>query len=272
MSRNDDVDRVIARWPERLRDEIPHCEAILLTGSAARGTLGPWSDLDFTVLTTVLDERRYLTWVDASAVRAGGCHWHISVGVTEIDHWLAAFDAPASWSFGLPCQEATRLLWCRDPARRPSLDRPLREHPPEAVELEDLIEGYRKVRNAHVAGDVITMRLAAQDMAALCPRALRPINEPVCPGTRAEALAAGAGFAVAPVGYHDDLFMALGLAERQPSPDELVGITRRLALGILDLMLAHIDAYAGELGPDLLPALRTGQLHALVREPDGPLP
>ena len=272
MGQTDDIERVIARWAERLRDEIAGAEAILLTGSAARGQLGPWSDLDFRVLTRVPDEWRYLTWVDDAGVADGGRLCHISVGVKHIDGWLARFAEPVTWSFGLPCREATRLLWCRDPARRPALDVPFHERPPDIVELEDLIEGYRKVRNAHVAGDAIAMRLASWDMATRCPMALRPINTPVCPGTRREALAASAAFAVAPPGYRDDLFAALGLADRQSSPMALLAITRRLALGILDLMLAHIDAYAGELGPDLLPALRTGQLHALVREPDGPLP
>src|SRR5680860_211624 len=202
----------IASWVERLRKEIPGAVAVVLKGSHARGNPGPWSDLDFDVL--VFDEEiadEYLTWIvdDGS-----GRLVHVSDAVERIDDWLSGFREMASWSFGLPASEVTRLMWLARPSLRAELDRPSRSHPGGEPELEDFIEELGKARDAHLRKDEISLRLAVQEIARLCPGLLAPINEPVLPGTRPEALRAALGLAVVPDGYREDMLLCLGLSGR----------------------------------------------------------
>ncbi len=108
-------------WVERLRRDVPGAVAIVLKGSHGRGNAGPWSDLDFDVL--VFNEEiadAYLTWIvdDGS-----GRLVHVSVAVETVEDWLAGFREVASWSFGFPSSEVTRLLWLGRPSLRAELDR-----------------------------------------------------------------------------------------------------------------------------------------------------
>ena len=172
----------IEGWVERLRREIPGAVAVVLKGSHVRGDAGPWSDLHFDVLVfgdEITDP--YLTWI---VTDGSGRLVHVSAAVERIDDWLAGFREAASWSFGFRSSEVTRLMWLGRPSLRAELDRPSREHPGGEPELEDFIEELGKARNARLRDDEVSLRLAVQEIAQLCPAILVPLNEPAYPGTR----------------------------------------------------------------------------------------
>jgi len=254
----------IATWVERLRREIPGTVAVVLKGSHARDAAGPWSDLDFDVL--VFNEEiahPYLTFVEEGP---GHRLVHVSVAVEALDDWLAGFREMASWSFGLPAHEATRLLWLGRPSLRAELDRPWRPHPAGEPELEDFVEGLGKARNAHGRGDHLTTRLALQGVAQLCPSLLAPLNAPVDPGTRPEALVAALDLAVVPEGYREDMLRCLGLDGRASTVDEVLAAGERLVSGTLALLESHADAIAPLLAPHLPHLLGSGLLRRYLEQ------
>ncbi len=259
-------DRFIDAWSERLRREIPGTVAVILKGSHARGTAGPWSDIDVDVL--VFDEdiaERYLSWIEANE---DGRLVHISAAVKTVENWLEEFDEPAGWSFGLPAIEATRLLWLGRPSLSAELDRPHRGHPAGEPELEDFVEGLGKARNAYRRGDDLTLRLAVQDLAWLCPTLLVHLNLPLSelPGTRTEALRAALELAVVPEGYRDDLLLCLGLTGTPSTPDSLLAACEHLVRGTLDLLESNADTFLPLLPPNLPQQLSGGVLRRYLAQ------
>ncbi|HYI25072.1 MAG TPA: nucleotidyltransferase domain-containing protein [Thermomicrobiales bacterium] len=261
------MERFVEAWTERLRREIQGAVAIILKGSHARGSAGPWSDLDFDVL--VFDEDiadRYLSRIEENDE---GRLVHVSVAVESVEGWLEGFDEAASWSFRLPSREATRLLWLGRPSLAAELDQPFRHHPAGEPELEDFIEGLGKARNAHRRGDELTLRLAVQDLASLCPSLLVPLNDPLLaiPGTRPESLRAALDFAIAPAGYRDDLLLCLGLTGLPSTPDTLMAAAERLVSGTLGLLEANADRLGPLLAPELPEQLSAGVLRRYLEQP-----
>jgi aminoglycoside 4'-adenylyltransferase len=259
----------IAGWVDRLRQSIPGAVAVVLKGSYVRGNAGPWSDVDFDVL--VFDEdidHEYLTWIvdDGS-----GRLVHVSVAVERIDDWVRGFREVASWSFGFPSREVTRLMWLGRPSLRAELDRPGREHPGGEPELEDFIEELGKARNARLREDELSLRLAVQEIAQLCPTLLAPLNEPVSPGTRPEALKAALDLAVVPDGYRDDMLLCLGLSGEATTVAEVLDAGTRLVFGTLALLEANADRFSPLIAPYLPDQLVSGLLRTYL-EQDTPPP
>lgn len=250
-------------WVERLRTAIPGAVAMMLKGSHVRGNAGPWSDIDFDVL--VFDDEiadPYLTWIDDGTGRLV----HVSVAVESVEDWLAGFRDVASWSFGMPSQEATRLLWLGRPSLRAELDRPARIHPGGEPELEDFIEELGKARNARLRSDELALRLAVQEIAQLCPTLLVPLNDAVHPGTRPEALEAALGLAVAPVGYRDDMLLGLGLSGAASTADDVLAAGTRLVMGTIGLLETNADAICPHLAPHLPELLNSGLLRRYLEQ------
>lgn len=108
--------------------------------------------------------------------------------VRDVASWLACGVEPASWAFGLPDEEAIRLVWCGDPALHDLLDRTSILHPPADPEREDTVEAFNKMRNAHHVDDRLGLHLPAQSLAARFPgtgRAQLPEERPTAsPGWR----------------------------------------------------------------------------------------
>jgi hypothetical protein len=251
--------RFIERWSERLRTEIPGAAAVLLKGSYATGTAGPWSDVDFDVLVDRSEPvEEYRAWlVDGP----GGHLVHVSVAVTDIQAWLEAGNEPATWApLGFPAREMTMLLWSRDDALRERLDHPHRDHPALDPELEDFIEDLGKARNAHLRGDVLSCRVSCQELAKLCPTLLVPLNALARPATRSAALTAALDLAIAPPGYRDDMLLCLGLSGQASTANEVLAAAERLVSGTLSLLRDRIDAVAHLLPSDLAGYLVDGTL------------
>lgn len=254
----------IAGWADRLRREIPGAIAVVLKGSHVRGNAGPWSDLDFDVL--VFNEEiadPYLTWIEHDG---DGRLVHVSVAVETFDDWLAGFREVASWSFGFPSSEVTRLLWLGRPSLRAELDRPGRHHPGGEPELEDFIEELGKARNARLRDDEVAVRLAFQEIAQLCPSLLAPLNEPADPGTRPHALKAALDLAVVPPGYRDDMLLCLGLSGQASTEDEVLTAGTRLVMGTLALLEANADMICPDLAPHWPELLTSGLLRRYLEQ------
>ncbi len=254
----------ITGWVERLRHEIPGAIAIVLKGSHARGNAGPWSDLDFDVL--VFNEEianPYLAWIEDDG---DGRLVHVSVAVETLDDWLAGFREVASWSFGFPSSEVTRLLWLGRRSLRAELDRPGRTHPGGEPEPEDFIEELGKARNSRLLDDEIALRLAVQEIAQLCPTLLAPLNESADPQTRPEALKAALDLSIAPVGYRDDMLLCLGLNGQASTADEVLAAGTRLVMGTLALLEANADMICPDLAPHWPELLTSGLLRRYLEQ------
>jgi phosphoribosyl-AMP cyclohydrolase len=242
----------LAGWVERLRHQILGAVAVILKGSYAGGAAGLRSDIDVDVLVEGAPiAHPYLTWIEPDD---SGRLVHVSVAVEPVDDWLQGMAEPASWSFGLPAEEATHLLWCGSDALRARLDRPSQVHPAGDPELEDTFECLGKARDAAERGDDLGMRLHLHDLALLVPSLLVAINPPVLPGTRPEALAAVLALPVVPEGFREDMLACLGLNGEATTPDDVLAAGTRLVMGTLALLERHADTvcplqppYLGEL-------------------------
>ncbi|MGI8483025.1 MAG: hypothetical protein ACR2OU_02030, partial [Thermomicrobiales bacterium] len=175
---------------------------------------------------------------------------------------------PASWSFGLPAIELAKLLWAKDDVIRERLRHPSRTLPASDPELEDFVEGFGKVRNAHLAHDGRALRLAAQTMAQLCPTLLRLINPESNPDTKIAALDMILSFPVVPTGYHADMVLCLGFSEQASSSDQVFDAARRLAIGTMELLqsAASDQRFAGAFEEGLDVALANGILLAYLNQ------
>lgn len=240
-------DAFLKSWVETLRAEEPDALAVLVTGSYARGTPEPHSDLDLLVLTrgepVVAYRARLVEFLDGHLL-------HVSIGSERWENWLAQETEPADWSWYLPAVEVARVLWCA-PEVEERLRRPAIERPPGGMELEDFLECAGKVKNAHRRGNELALRLAAQGLAERCPSVLRPLNPIQRPGTRYEALRAALDLPEAPPGYRDDMLLCLGLTGQPNTIDDVYAASLRLAQGALVLLRPHAPSLTPELEPDL---------------------
>jgi phosphoribosyl-AMP cyclohydrolase len=259
-------DDLVARCVERIRRQCPDAVAVLFGGSRLRGEAGPFSDVDFDVIVPAGPREDELGWFETVAGRLV----RVSVWLRDADRYLADEAEPQDWAFGLPCVDPYLLCWAADEHWKSVVDRPAPPRPAGPPELGHLVGDLAKVGNARVAGDPLALRLAAQDLGRAVLSMLLPLNV-VAPVTgRYAALRAAAGLAVAPPGYRDDLLTCLGLADEPADVDGVHAAAARLAIGVLDLAAARVDAYAGLLPADQLAGLRDGTLRryaAQVVEP-----
>ncbi len=252
-----------ARWVERLRTEIHGALAVILKGSHVRGNDGPFSDVDFDVLVDDTEiEDPYPVWM----VEHDGRLVHVSVAVERLNDWLAGFKEEASWSFGFPSREVTRLLWVARQSLAAELDRPWREHPAAEPELEDFIEELGKARNAAARGDELPMRLAVQEIAELAPTLLAPLNEPRFPCTRPEAIAMALDLETVPDCYREDMLDCLGLSGRAMTADETLAAGERLVMGTLALVEANVEVFEPLVKPRLLGLVRDGTMRRYLEQ------
>nr|WP_063840508.1 aminoglycoside nucleotidyltransferase ANT(4')-IIa [Pseudomonas aeruginosa]AAA25717.1 aminoglycoside-4'-adenyltransferase [Pseudomonas aeruginosa] len=201
----------ITYWIDRLREAYPHAVAILLKGSYARGEASAWSDIDFDVLVSDEEVEEYRTWIEPVGERLV----HISVAVEWVTGWERDSADPSSWSYGLPTQETTQLLWAADENIRRRLDRPFKVHPAAEPEVEDTVEALGKIRNAMVRGDDLAVYQAAQVVGKLIPTLLVPINPPTYARFAREAIDRILAFPNVPEGFAADWLTCMGLVDRR---------------------------------------------------------
>lgn len=179
----------------------------------------------------------------------------------DVNSWLTRLGEPAEWAFGLPVTAPVRLLWA-DPHWRPRIDLPVLCHPAGEPQLEELIATLGKVAGARDADDHLGVRLAAADLARLCPSVLRLANPTVRVTSRRAAFAAALDLPVAPPHYREDLLLCLGL--RPGSVGQLCAAAARLVTGVLPLVRPYAAEVARAAGGDLADALTDGRLDRYV--------
>ena len=270
----------LADWTDRLRASAERpVVGILLRGSHARSAATAYSDVDLDVLVTAANQpvppgpahppppsdsaetpydarRAYLAEVDGRIV-------HVSVAARDVRTWVDRLGEPADWAFGLPVTTPARLLWA-DPTWRRRIDLPVLCQPADQPRLEELVATLGKVAGALAADDPLGVRLAAADLARLCPCVLRPANPGVRVASRRTAFAAALDLPVAPPGYRDDMLLCLGV--RPATAVEVGAAAARLVTGVLPLVRPYADRIAETAGPDLALALRDGRLDRYVAQ------
>ncbi|KAB1908869.1 phosphoribosyl-AMP cyclohydrolase, partial [Micromonospora sp. AMSO31t] len=293
-------------WAARLRQAADRpAVGIMLRGSHARRAATEHSDVDVDVLVAADDERTGPAAPDCGAAgparpgtddtetRAAGPAYngtpyaarraylaefdgrlvHVSVAARDVRSWVNRLGQPADWAFGLPVTAPARLLWAAPEWRR-RIDLPVLCQPADEPRLEELIATLGKVAGARWAGDPVGVRLAAADLARLCPSVLRLANPSVRVVSRRAALAAALDLPVAPPGYRDDMLLCLGL--RPGGTAEVGAAAGRLVTGTVPLVRPYAGEIAAVGGSDLAAALVDGRLDRylgqLTRALDRPAP
>jgi hypothetical protein len=251
---------LVERVVERLRALEPNATAVLVTGSYAKGTADPASDLDLTAITPS-PRVEYRTWFEE---RGPGTPLHVSAGATTAETWDAKARTPARWSLGFPAINTAAYLWTETETRARLGEDPSLRHPVARPELEDFLEFVLKAKRAGRSGDELGLRWFAQGAGSLAPSLLIPLNELRLVHDRRDALDAALGLSAAPVSYAADLAVCLGLTsasgaevraavdrlagellaflrERAPDVDDQPEVARYLADGTLERHLASIE-------------------------------
>ncbi|SCG47924.1 phosphoribosyl-AMP cyclohydrolase [Micromonospora humi] len=255
-------------WAARLRQAADRpVVGIMLRGSHARRAATEHSDVDVDVLVAADDDRSGSSTrprpADPFAARRAylaefdGRLVHVSVASRDVRSWVHRLGQPADWAFGLPVTAPARLLWAVPEWRR-RIDLPVLCQPADEPRLEELIASLGKVAGARWAGDRIGVRLAAADLARLCPSVLRLANPSVRVVSRRAALTAALDLPVAPPGYRADMLLCLGL--RAGEPAEVGAAAGRLVTGIVPLVRPYAEEVAAVAGADLAEALADGRL------------
>ena len=147
-------------------------------------------------------------------------------------------------------------------------------HPAGTPELGHFIGDLAKLANARQAADELALRLAAHDLALSIPSLLQPLNPGPAVTSRRAALRAALDMAIAPPGYRGDLLTCLGMTGAPTTTGDIDAAAARLAIGVIDLLRAHVTAYAALLPADLLTSLTDGTLDRyaahLLPGPDAP--
>ncbi|BCJ61208.1 hypothetical protein Jiend_46300 [Micromonospora endophytica] len=247
-------------WAARLRASTDRpVVGILLRGSHARRAATAHSDVDVDVLVggaPYAARRAYLA-------EHSGRLTHVSVAARDVRSWVTRLGEPADWAFGLPVTAPVRLIWA-DPHWRDRIDLPVLCQPADEPRLEELIATLGKVASARDADDPLGARLAAADLARLCPSVLRLANPSVRVVSRRSAFAAALDLPVAPAGYREDMLRCLGL--RPGSTDQVWAAAARLVAGTIPLIRPYAAEAAQVAGPDLADALLDGRLERYVTQ------
>ena len=241
----------------RLRDEEPDLQALLVSGSHARDEHDAYSDLDLVALTLGHPRQEARTWFVPTPA---GPILHVSVAAER----LAPLDAqaPASWSLGFPAVDVQRWLWGTAHAREVVGADPSERTPAAPGELGDFVELYVKVRRATAARHSLSLRWAARMLAEYAPGLLREFNPEQIVHTPVEALAAAFHLPHAPAHYREDFEICAGV---NPATDAAIAAAAGRLVGE---MLAYLqERYTGDYASgDIRRELVTGTLHLYLAQ------
>jgi predicted nucleotidyltransferase len=221
-----DLDQILAK----LKVEEPGLQALMLSGSFARGEGSPESDIDMYAVTSGEPNHDYYTWF----VETEGKLRHFSIEVEKLQPYEAE---PVEWSLSLPVEDNHIYLWATDEAKQVLGEDPtflLRAKQPE---LEDLIEFARKVKRAQRLNDSILLRWAARSIAETSPGLLLKLNTVQPIHTPTEAIKIALNFSNSPEHYRQDFEVCYGL--RNVSDAEIAEAALRLTTEMLTYLRQH---------------------------------
>lgn len=230
--------QVIERILEKMKREQPNLQALLLTGSFARGEGSAESDVDMVGYTT--DERHdvWYMWFENSQDRL----MHFSIVVEKLEKPMLE---PAEWSLGLPVFDPQIYIWATEKAKEILGSDPSAVLPPKEPELEDFIEFANKVRRAGRTNDSVLLRWSARMLAETSAGLLLSLNKVSPVRTAVEAIRTVLNFSNAPEQYRQNFEICYGL---KPSTDEIIAAAaHQLAGG----MIEYLSHQASNLSPYL---------------------
>ncbi len=268
-SRDHVMDVIAPLLPELQQLELS-CRAVLLFGSHAHGSPGPFSDLDLCIVTEqpplVPDRLRLLPFRDSQLAVSihARCLRDIAQEAADPDAWPLVRDIYAeALVLSGPDAVLAEIRNCVD-ERRPDAALLWRtaQH-----DILSLLEGLGKAKNAAARLDAAGLSNGAARVAAAAARLLRPLNPPWHALEREHLAAAFSAWRVAPPGAGRDAALCLGceVGEDPPSPPLLAAL--RLAAGTLDLLAPYADRLP--LSADLRAMLSDGSLLNLARQEFG---
>lgn len=156
-------------------------------------------------------------------------------------------------------REPIRILWAAPEIEAQQIQATYTQ-PAGDEEIEAFVEYVGKVKNALIASDELPLRLAAQQMAALCPSLLIPLNTPAPVRTPSEALKTILAFPLAPPHYREDMLICLGFADSATSISDVYTSALRLARGTIRLLQADPTAIPADAAPNIPLYLSDGSL------------
>lgn len=251
-----------------LRVAEPRARAFLIFGSFARGDAGPYSDVDLRIITAgepvERDRVRFLGGSEGPLV-------HVSIGSRSFAELAALLQKPDEWPWIAGILARAQVL--DDPDDLIGILRRLVEtHRPARLisaaglhyDLETLLEGITKCKNAHFRGDEAEILVNARHLAEYALVLLVSLNEVVpALGRRAWRQRARA-LPVAPPGYGADLALCSGDTGQARTSAEVFAAAMRLGEGTVRLLMERQAELP--LGGALAGYLRDGTLLRYVRQ------
>jgi|GEM_PF-625266 len=248
----------------------PSLDALLLFGSYAQGSQGPFSDLDLGIVTrespTQPDRLRLLPRPEGFLA--------VSIHARTLETILREASAPYSWPEIRDIYAGAKVIWGQpsvlehiqaEVARlSPSADRlwGSAQH-----DLLSLVEALGKAKNAAARLDGAALLAATGRVAEASARLLRPLNPPWSTLHEARLAAIFASWNTVPAGAADDVALCLGHAAGSVNLAPALLAALRLTLGTIEILQPHADRLPLE--PELRSMLLAGRLDLLARQEYG---
>lgn len=263
------ADVVAPLLPDLQRLE-PSARGVLLLGSYAHGTPGPFSDLDLCIVTgqpPVEAERLRLLQRPEGILP-------VSIRARRLEDIAREAADPDAWPELRDIYARARVLSGPD-TLVPEIRNRIDDLSPDAAalwrtaehDILSLLEALGKAKNAAARLDPAALLAGTGRAAACAARLLRPLNPPWQALHPARLAAAFATWSVAPPGAEQDAMLCLGQADAASllSPPLLAAL--RLGTGTLELLAPHAGRLP--LGQDLSDMLVDGRLMLLARQEFG---
>ncbi len=248
----------------------PSMEALLLFGSYARDTQGPFSDLDLGIVTrespSQTDRLRLLSRPEGLLA--------VSIHSRSLDAILREARDPDMWPEVRDIYAGAKVLWgqacvlarVKDEVERLS-PRPDQLWHTAQHDMLSLVEALGKAKNAATRLDGAALAAATTRVAECSARLLRPLNPPWSALHVAHLARTFASWSSAPEGSADDVALCLGHGPSSANLASALLAALRLTLGTIEILTPHVERLPLE--PELRSLLADGRLALLARQEYG---
>jgi Nucleotidyltransferase domain len=256
------------QWVHRLQIEEPSALAVLLFGSRAIGSEGPYSDVDLRVITACEPQVRDRIYFE----EYGGRLVHFSIGSRPIFELIRLCQDPERWAWMKPTYTSAKVLW-DSTGIVDVLNRIIEANTPKRypyVEdlqyaLETLVEYVTKVKNAHAAADYVRAAYFAQKVGEYAWRTCRACSEsPRLMAGESQAFEDRLEIGKDIPGYVENIEVCLGLRPHSRTIDDILFASVRLAVGVVDWV--HTVAPRVEISVSLLELLDSGKVRQYLMQ------
>lgn len=242
-ARHDSAHRLpdLAPLVAELRVAEPGARAFLLFGSFARGDAGPYSDVDLRVITAGEP-------VERDRVKFLGCDngplLHVSIGCRPFAELVARLQKAHEWPWMAGFLAGARVV--DDPSDLLGMLRRLVDvyRPAQLTtaagthyDLETLLEGITKCKNAWSRADEGELFASARQVSEQVTALLLPLNDVVPALGRKAWRMRTATLPVAPPDHAQDLALCAGTAGQPRTAGEVFAAAMRLTEGTLQLLM-----------------------------------